>query len=43
MLEGCVPWPEEFVKLYTQKGYWEDIILGDTSINGSDDTPIVQR
>ena len=29
MLEGCVPWPEEFVKLYTQKGYWEDIILGE--------------
>ena len=24
MLEGCTPWPEEFVKLYKEKGYWED-------------------
>jgi len=28
-MEGCVPWPEEFVKEYKEKGYWEDIPLGD--------------
>jgi 2,3-dihydroxybenzoate-AMP ligase len=27
MLEGCVPWPEELVKLYEQKGYRQDITL----------------
>jgi len=29
MLEGCVPWPAEFVKKYKVKGYWEGITLGD--------------
>ena len=29
MLEGCVPWPDEFVKLYKEKGYWEDIPFSD--------------
>ncbi len=29
MLEGCVPWPDEFVKMYKEKGYWEDITLGE--------------
>jgi len=29
MLKGCVPWPEEFVKEYQQKGYWEGRPLGD--------------
>lgn len=24
MLEGCTPWPEEFVKEYLRKGYWEE-------------------
>ncbi|MDP2619644.1 MAG: AMP-binding protein [Hyphomicrobiales bacterium] len=28
MLEGCVPWPEELAASYRQKGYWEDITLG---------------
>lgn len=28
-LEGCVPYPEEFKKLYREKGYWEDKTLGD--------------
>jgi 2,3-dihydroxybenzoate-AMP ligase len=28
-MEGCVPWPEEFVKEYKQKGYWEDLTLGE--------------
>lgn len=27
MLENCTPWPEEFVKLYHEKGYWTDITL----------------
>lgn len=29
MIKGCVPWPEEFVKEYRQRGYWQDISLGD--------------
>lgn len=29
MLEGCVPWPEEFVAKYKIKGYWEDRIIGE--------------
>lgn len=28
-MNGCVPWPEEWVKEYKQKGYWEGIPLGD--------------
>jgi 2,3-dihydroxybenzoate-AMP ligase len=28
-MEGCVPWPEELAKEYKQKGYWEDIPLGE--------------
>jgi 2,3-dihydroxybenzoate-AMP ligase len=24
MLEGCQPWPEQFSRLYRDKGYWED-------------------
>ena len=24
MLEGVVPYPEEFVRLYRERGYWED-------------------
>lgn len=27
MLNGCTPWPEEFAKLYREKGYWEDRTL----------------
>src|SRR5271166_6376838 len=27
MLEGCTAWPEEFARLYREKGYWEDITL----------------
>lgn len=27
MLNGCTPWPEEFTKLYREKGYWEDRTL----------------
>lgn len=23
MLEGCIPWPDEFVKKYVEAGYWE--------------------
>lgn len=29
MLEGFVPWPEEFVNVYKEKGYWEDVTLGE--------------
>lgn len=27
MLENCTPWPEEFEKLYREKGYWTNITL----------------
>ncbi len=27
MLSHCTPWPDEFVKLYHEKGYWTDITL----------------
>jgi 2,3-dihydroxybenzoate-AMP ligase len=27
MLEGCVPWPEEFAKRYRELGLWQDITL----------------
>jgi len=29
MLEGCVPWPQEFVGRYKKKGYWEGVTLGE--------------
>lgn len=29
MMEGCVPWPEEFVQKYREKGYWEDKSLAE--------------
>lgn len=29
MLEGCTPYPEEFVKEYKCRGYWKDQTLGD--------------
>lgn len=29
MLEHCTPWPEEFVKLYHEMGYWTDITLSE--------------
>lgn len=29
MLENCTPYPEEFVKLYREKGYWADITLSE--------------
>jgi len=28
-MEGCVPYPDEFVKVYKEKGYWEDITIGE--------------
>ena len=28
-MDGCVPWPEEFVRIYKDKGYWEDKTLGE--------------
>lgn len=29
VLEGCVPFPETFVKRYKEKGYWIDKTLGE--------------
>ncbi|MDP2268227.1 MAG: AMP-binding protein, partial [Deltaproteobacteria bacterium] len=29
MLEGCVPFPEIFVKKYKEKGYWVDKTIGE--------------
>ncbi|UCE33623.1 MAG: AMP-binding protein [Deltaproteobacteria bacterium] len=29
MLEGCVPWPQELIKKYKEKGYWEDRAIGE--------------
>ena len=29
MLEGFVPFPEEFIKKYKAKGYWIDKTLGE--------------
>jgi|GEM_PF-2774743 len=29
MLEGCVPWPSEFVKRYVNEGYWMEITLAE--------------
>lgn len=30
MLQGCVPWPEEYVKRYVEEGYWQNITLGES-------------
>ena len=27
MLDGCMPWPEEFARRYRTQGYWEGITL----------------
>ena len=29
MLKGCTPWPEEFARIYREKGYWQDITLNE--------------
>jgi 2,3-dihydroxybenzoate-AMP ligase len=29
MLAKCTPWPEEFARLYRQKGYWSDCTLAE--------------
>ncbi len=29
MLNGCVPWPEEFARRYRERGYWRDITIGE--------------
>lgn len=28
-MDGCVPWPEEFVRTYKDNGYWEDKTLAE--------------
>ncbi|HEX7156721.1 MAG TPA: AMP-binding protein [Burkholderiaceae bacterium] len=27
MLEGCVPWPEDFARRYRERGYWQGVTL----------------
>lgn len=39
MLKGCTPWPEEFVKQYLQKGYWEEIPLAEVIRKSIDANP----
>ncbi len=29
MLDGCTPWPEEFVQRYVREGYWQNKTLGE--------------
>jgi 2,3-dihydroxybenzoate-AMP ligase len=29
MLQGCVPWPDEFAHRYRERGYWRDITIGE--------------
>jgi 2,3-dihydroxybenzoate-AMP ligase len=29
VLERCVPWPDDYARLYRQKGYWEDVSIPD--------------
>lgn len=29
MLEGCVPWPADFARLYRERGYWQGRTIGD--------------
>lgn len=29
MLQGCVPWPEAYARLYRDKGYWEELTIAD--------------
>ncbi len=29
MLDGCTPWPEEFVRRYVREGYWQNKTLGE--------------
>lgn len=30
MLQGCIPWPEEYANMYRSQGYWEDRTLAET-------------
>jgi 2,3-dihydroxybenzoate-AMP ligase len=29
MLQGCVPWPEEYARRYRERGYWEGVSISD--------------
>jgi 2,3-dihydroxybenzoate-AMP ligase len=29
MLQGCVPWPEDFARRYRSRGYWRDVTIGE--------------
>ena len=29
MLQGCTPWPDEYARLYREKGYWQDVSIPD--------------
>lgn len=39
MLEGCTAWPEEFARLYREKGYWQDIALWQMLARVTTDAP----
>lgn len=39
MLEGCTAWPEEFARLYREKGYWQDITLWQMLARVTTDAP----
>lgn len=39
MLDGCVPWPEEFAKRYRELGYWEGVTIFDSLSLGAEKNP----
>lgn len=39
MLQGCVPWPEAYVRLYREKSYWEGQTIADVIEQLSVDHP----
>jgi len=39
MLEGFVPWPQEYIKRYREEGYWEDKTLAEKLEEVMDEVP----
>ncbi len=39
MLQGCTPWPEEYVRRYRQQGYWSDITLNEMLLRSAEAAP----
>lgn len=33
MLQGCVPWPDEYIKKYVAEGYWQNITISEAFDN----------